>query len=127
MPIKIGTLNRRIENERVSLGALTFPDLPTVFSILEPPDKNNQVGISSIPRKIYKVVPDDTGKHRHYRILDVQNRSFIEIHGGTSVAWTKGCLVLGLYIIKERIFESEQALDLLDEYTGRKEWYLQII
>lgn len=62
---------------------------------LELPWNNNTPKISCIPEGYYKVVPDSTGKHQYFRVIDVPNRSFIEIHEGNIVSNSQGCILLG--------------------------------
>lgn len=88
------TLVRIKSLPEVTLGDL-FVDDKLVAKTLENPWKNNQNQISCIPLGEYKCVKDDTGKFRYWRLLDVPNRSLIEIHNGNYEKDTKGCILIG--------------------------------
>jgi len=62
---------------------------------LERPWKDNKQGISCIPEGSYKCVKDDTGKFKYWKVLDVPNRTLIEIHNGNLVKNTEGCILVG--------------------------------
>lgn len=62
---------------------------------LERPWKSNKRGESCIPSGKYKVVADNTGKYRYWKVLDVPGRDFIEIHGGNYVRHSDGCILFG--------------------------------
>lgn len=50
---------------------------------------------SAIPAGIYKCVKDNTGKFQFYKVLNVPNRSNIEIHQGNYESDTEGCILVG--------------------------------
>jgi hypothetical protein len=50
---------------------------------------------SAIPSGIYKCVKDNTGKFQFYKVLNVPNRSNIEIHQGNYESDTEGCILVG--------------------------------
>jgi len=96
-------------------GIMIMPDgerLPT----LEPPDRGNKVNLSCIPEGIYRVRRNKTGRFQYYEILDVPNRTNIEIHKGTKPTHSNGCILL---------LTNEDLAVLLDWY-GDNDWLLEI-
>ena len=77
-----------------------------------------------IPKGIYIVKTDETGKHRYFKILQVPNRSAIEIHIANKVSELSGCIGLGMYRRGAEIRDSKKACDLLKSLT--KEFILEI-
>ena len=61
---------------------------------LEKPNRGNRKNISCIPYGAYKVIPDDTGRWQFFSILDVEDRTFIEIHPATDVDDLEGCIAV---------------------------------
>jgi len=53
--------------------------------------------LKCIPAGTYRCVRDYTGKHRHYRVLDVDGFTDVELHPGNSARDTIACIILGLY------------------------------
>lgn len=106
---------------------------------LELPWRDNLKDLSCIPVGIYNVVPDDTGKHQYYRILDVPGRGNIEMHpanwaGDTTkglLSDLRGCLAVGLRRGKlnnqECILDSNIAFERLKLYIGSEDFQLEII
>ena len=108
------TLKREYPSDKTT-GILTLPDgfeIPT----LELPDLNNQPFISCIPEGQYIVRRNQTGKHQYYELLDVPERSFIEIHPATRVDHLEGCIGL----------QSDADCDLLLQWFGDSDWALEI-
>ena len=74
-----------------------------IFRTLERPNLSNQQDnpntkqndSSCIPEGIYKVVPDKTGRFQYFKVLDVLNRSNIEIHPANSIEDLLGCIGIG--------------------------------
>lgn len=64
---------------------------------LELPWKDNQRNISCIPEGSYKVIRNKTGKHKYYRVENVEDRSLIEFHPANTVNDLAGCLSVGDY------------------------------
>ena len=54
---------------------------------------------SCIPEGIYKVVADNIGKFKYFRVLNVPNRANIEIHPANTVDELLGCIAFGKAII----------------------------
>ena len=83
-----------------TLGVLYVNGIMTCFS-LEPPMDHNLPNISCIPSGSYQCVKDNHGKHKHYKVLNVQGRSNIEFHTGNIWHWddtithTQGCILTG--------------------------------
>lgn len=84
-----------------TLGTLTVfnEDAQVVAHLrcLELADKDNKVGISSIPAGDYIVVPRTSEKYgKHFHITDVKGRSYILIHAGNYYTQIRGCVLVGL-------------------------------
>lgn len=63
---------------------------------IERPWLDNMKEISCIPAdRTYTVVPDDTGKHQGFKILDVEGRTNIEIHSANWAVQLNGCIAVG--------------------------------
>lgn len=62
---------------------------------LELPKLANQIGKSCILEGAYKCVVDNVGKHQYFRVLDVPDRSNIEIHIANTVDDLLGCIAFG--------------------------------
>jgi len=74
-------------------GFITLPDGKEVKT-LERPWLNNQVSISCIPAGIYKFKRDTHGRFQWFRLLDVPNRTHIEMHEGTKPEHSEGCILM---------------------------------
>ena len=70
-----------------------------IAETFEPPHFDNIEG-SCIPYGRYKCVKDNTGKHRHWKILNVPNKVNVEFHVGNYLTDTDACILLG----QERAF-----------------------
>jgi hypothetical protein len=68
---------------------------------LELPWIDNQVVISCIPEGVYLVKRDTTGKHKWFKIIDVENRTFIEIHESYKVSHLQGCIGLDIVSLQD--------------------------
>jgi hypothetical protein len=108
------TLKREYHNSKTT-GVLTLPD-GTELITLERPDLNNEPFVSCIPEGQYHVMRNQTGKHQWYGLLDVRNRSFIEIHTATRVNHLEGCIGL----------PSDADCDLLLDWFGDANWILEV-
>lgn len=108
------TLKREYDENRTT-GILTLPD-GTELITLERPWLNNEPFVSCIPEGQYVVCRNQTGKHQWYGLLDVEGRSFIEIHTATRVDHLEGCIGL----------QSDADCDLLLEWFGDSDWVLEI-
>ena len=74
-------------------GILTLPDGSEIQTI-ERLWLDNEIGISCIPEGVYKFKRDHFGKHQWWSILDVSNRTFIEIHPGSKPEHSEGCILM---------------------------------
>lgn len=89
-------LIRLEETEEGTLGVLKINKRVRVFT-LEPPDKENEVRISSIPCQQYLVERYHSPHHGHtFRVKNVPGRSGILFHTGNNLDDTEGCILLGL-------------------------------
>lgn len=70
---------------------------------LEPPDRLNEVGRSSIPPGQYICRPYKSPKHgRTWQIMDVPGRTWVLFHKGNTVDDTEGCICVGSHPDKFR-------------------------
>lgn len=96
-------LHRLQDDDKQTLGRFfLFDGLDELFSccMLEPPDRDNEIGLSRICSGQYKVVPRWSEEHgHHFHILDVEGRTFILIHAGNYYTNTEGCLLPGFNFI----------------------------
>lgn len=94
---------------------------------LEPPWKNNQVGISCLPAGKYRIAPrtsaeSPTKKYPHFIIRGTGKRSYILIHRGAFRRDTRGCILVGRYFVdldgdgQMDISNSKAVLELLTKY-----------
>jgi hypothetical protein len=78
-----------------TLGVLTINNEPFCVTV-EPPDKENQVNVSSIPTGQYTCRPTTSLKFgKTWTVLDVPKRSHILFHAGNTINHTEGCIILG--------------------------------
>ena len=108
------TLKRTYEGEKTT-GVLALPD-GTELITLERPWLNNEPFVSCIPEGQYIVRRNTSGRHQWYELLDVPERSFIEIHAATRVNHLEGCIGL----------QSDEHCDLLLEWFGDSDWMLEV-
>ena len=101
----------------------------TQFYTCENRWNENRVGASCIlpepgpDTMLYDLVRDTTGKHQHYRLLDVPDRTDIEIHVGNTDLESRGCILVGLGLgwsqkYRWGITESLVAIDTLHRKLG---------
>lgn len=76
-----------------TVGVLTLPN-GTEYSTLERPWLNNERSVSCIPAGHYKFKRDTHGRFQWFKVLDVPNRSNIEMHLGTKPSHSEGCILL---------------------------------
>lgn len=85
---------QRIYQPDCTLGVLTCGGL-RLFT-LELPFINNEQNISCIPSGFYKAVLRQSHKNGLViELLDVPDRSFIQIHTGNYTSQIKGCILVG--------------------------------
>jgi len=105
-----------------------------IFSVLEPPWKNNASNISCIPSGEYVcnfMRRSSSGKYRNvYHIREVGGRFGILIHNGNIVTHTRGCLIIGKrkgWLARRRaVLNSKTALGELVDITGEMPFKLII-
>jgi hypothetical protein len=88
-----------------------------IVTTLERPDRNNKVNISCIPEGTYEVHRDTHGRHTWFKVLDVEGRSFIEIHEGYKVSHSAGCILLDLLELQDLMLET-RGLPFILEITS---------
>lgn len=83
------------EDEAGTLGVLRING--RVFCCtLEPPDRENERGRSSIPAQQYRATRFRSPRHGEtFQINDVPGRTAILFHAGNRVGDTEGCILLG--------------------------------
>ena len=100
---------------------------------LEPPDKDNQKNISSIPRGKYLVDLQDSPKYgaETFTINDVPDRTNILIHEGNFKTDTKGCVVVGeelADINKDGLIDVTNSIKTLNKLKAKTDRFeLQIL
>jgi hypothetical protein len=68
---------------------------------LEPPDKENQANISSIPAQQYICEKINSPRYGStFQIMNIPGRSNVLFHAGNIVDHTKGCIILGQFFGK---------------------------
>ncbi len=86
-------LKRGIIANTAILGTL-FDGDKVITRSLENPHRNS-LKDSAIPAGKYRCTKDDTGIFRYWRLINVANRTNIEIHNGNFEADTEGCILFG--------------------------------
>ena len=86
-------LKREIIANTAILGTL-FDGDKIIARSLENPHRNS-IKDSAIPTGIYRCTKDDIGIFRYWKLINVVNRSNIEIHNGNFEADTEGCILFG--------------------------------
>jgi hypothetical protein len=76
-----------------NFGKWIMPNGRDVAQTIERPWLNNQVGVSCIPTGRYLFERDRWGRFQYFRVLDVHERTFIEIHLGTKPSHSNGCIL----------------------------------
>lgn len=89
------TLKREIISNKATLGTLFNPQGLELAKSIELPFMDNKQGISCIPFGTYKCKKDNTGRHRFWKILDVEGRENIEMHIANFTSELKGCIAFG--------------------------------
>jgi len=105
-----------------------------IFSVLEPPWKNNASNISCIPSGEYVcnfMLRSSSGKYKNvYHIREVGGRFGILIHNGNIVTHTRGCLIIGKrkgWLARRRaVLNSKTALGELVDIIGERQFKLII-
>lgn len=111
------TLKRTYEKDHATMGEIILPS-QKIYT-LELPWRDNQRLISCIPEGIYRITPYFSPKHQRmvFNVAPVLPRSSIEIHHGTTLKDTTGCIIVGFECGPEAVFRSKVCLDfLLEEF-----------
>jgi hypothetical protein len=121
------TLIRDDQNEIRTLGAM-FDGEERICETLELPWKNNQSNISCIPERTYqcKIAYSPIHGYDVYWILNVPNRSAVEIHIGNFAKDTKGCILLGTTRAHDCILRSKIAFNKFMEKMAKNDFALTI-
>jgi hypothetical protein len=84
-----------------------------------------------IPSGTYRCEPDNTGRHRWFKLLDVSDRTNIEIHIANYEDQLEGCIALGTYIGtlrgKRALLRSRDSMELLRSLVGDNIFDLEIV
>lgn len=130
--MKIVTLTRAYQSDEVTLGMIKVQgvDHPPIYT-LENPWIGNKKYISCIPAASYPCVKFSGTKFKDvWQVIGVDDRDYILIHHGNFERDTSGCILVGLeagYINDEiAVKQSREAMELLKDILGKKEFLLQI-
>jgi hypothetical protein len=85
-------------------GTIFLPGETLEHKTVENPWLNNQTFISCIPAGFYKFKRDTHGKHQWFSILDVVDRTFIEIHEGSHPDHSDGCICTNTACLKGMMY-----------------------
>ena len=88
------------------------PDGKKVLYTLELLWQENKRDVSCIPNGDYQCENDDHGKFRTAKIVEVDGRASIEFHVGNTPKNTRGCILLGMGIIGNSLYQSRLACKL---------------
>jgi hypothetical protein len=109
-------LERFLYGDSETLGRLRYPG--GLCFTLEDPWLGNQHNISCIPEGSYGLALGMfKGLYQNFHVLDVPDRSAIEIHRGNTSHDTHGCILLGKQLTLSsrgsQLLDSKSALDFL--------------
>jgi hypothetical protein len=108
---------QRIYRKYDTIGTIVLKNSTGTIDTLERPWLNNQVNISCIPEGTYEVHRDRHGRHTWFKVLDVEKRTFIEIHEGYKVSHSNGCILLDLLELQDLMIET-RGLPFILEITS---------
>ena len=109
-----------------TLGVLKFKDY-TLWTV-ECPWQGNQRFTSCIPDGQYALSANDTPAHRDtWQMIDVPGRDGILIHVGNDVGSVTGCVAVGLTRSGVSVWNSVDALRLMNEEIDRDEPHIIMI
>lgn len=94
-------LIRDYSNPEKTTGTIMLPGFSKSITTLELPWRDNQRNISCIPEGTYEVERDLHGRHTWFKVNDVKDRSFIEIHEGYKPNHSAGCILLDLIELQD--------------------------
>ena len=115
--MKIAIQTRKIKNDKALLSTFEMCGSLNQIVILEHPEL-------FIPAGVYEVERNYTGKYRDWEILNVEDRSNIEIHVGNTIDDTMGCPLPGLYTNQDNtaVVRSGEALGVMHDWFGDDAW-----
>lgn len=87
-------LVRVAANSSQTQGVIVWGDVAQ-YVTLEPPWKDNKVGVSCIPHGTYQATLHNSPKFGTTYLIDVPGRSEIITHVGNTVDDTHGCILVG--------------------------------
>lgn len=123
-------LERLFATKHETMGRLTDARGRHLAFTLELPWRGNVRNLSCIPEGTYDLVPDNTGRHRWWKIPNVADRDAIEVHAGNTVADTRGCPLLGTSALCTedgyRVGGSRAALTALKAKLGERRHKLEV-
>ena len=119
----------------VILGLMKFPVEETgefIHSLwtVECPWKGNVPFVSAVQDGAYRLTPHDSLKHPETYSLSgagMPGRSGILIHSGNGILDTTGCILPGITRTAENVWQSRDAMRLLNAVLGREEIHQLII
>jgi len=107
-------------------GSIYLPNGKTIYT-LERPWLNNQTNISCIPGGVvYVVQRDHTGRHQWFSVLDVEGRTFIEMHEANRVEQLLGCIAPCMSISEGVAHNCGNALSELVKLYGEASFALNV-
>lgn len=118
--IPILEIIRLEEGEAGTFGILRIQKQLSFFT-LEPQDRENAIGISSIPAQQYTCTKYTSQKFGEtFQVQDVPGRSSILFHYGNWQEDTEGCIILGSGILADRrgLKNSREAFDAFMRLMG---------
>jgi hypothetical protein len=89
-----------------TVGTIQLKNSAGTITTLERPWLNNKPNVSCIPEGTYEVHRDRHGRHTWFKILDVKDRTFIEIHEGYKVSHSAGCTLLELLELQDLLLDT---------------------
>lgn len=93
------------ESDQGTLGVLLINSQIFCFT-LEPPDRDNQPSVSSIPTGTYVCRPFQSPKFGNtFEITSIPGRSLVLFHAGNTVGDTHGCVILGASVGKLKTWD----------------------
>ena len=108
-------------------GSAMMPDGSMLYT-LEPPNLDNKPFVSCIPYGQYLNEHDYTGKHRYYKVLEVEGRTNIEHHPATKAEQLEGCIAWSMEPTDCGLTErSREACETLLSWFGNYKWAMEII
>jgi len=128
--VPVAELVRISKSDSNTIGFIQFGDACCLT--IEPPWKDNQVGISSIPTGTYMIKHGmyNAGGYPAYELVGVEGRTQIKIHAANKASQLQGCIALGQEIAvmdgEVAVTSSRYSLDLFMEYMDKRDGVLLI-